>query len=102
MKRNKSSFVLDVMIFLFIVFTTFSIICVEARKHHTKKSKTHKHHKQKGEGSGHSAPGSACSPGPAPSPLPRHCPYPNRSNSFNILSFGAKGDGISDDSKVGS
>lgn len=67
---------------------------VEARKHKTKKSKPHKHHKGgKGSGRGNNTHDSH-SPCPAPAPLP------NQYASFSVLSFGAKGDGVSDDSKV--
>ncbi|KAL2547143.1 Pectin lyase-like superfamily protein [Forsythia ovata] len=52
----------------------------------------HKHNKQRNDVGN--------SPAPAPSPLPRFGVNPVQSGVFNILSFGAKGDGVSDDSKA--
>ncbi|KAL2547021.1 Pectin lyase-like superfamily protein [Forsythia ovata] len=52
----------------------------------------HKHNKQRNDVGN--------SPVPAPSPLPRFGANPVQSVVFNILSFGAKGDGVSDDSKA--
>lgn len=91
MKKNKSSSLLILLLMLVIVFVTFSTISVEARKHQTKKHKPHKHKKDKGDGS---------SPIAAPVPQPPSGSYPPQSNIFDVLSFGAKGDGVSDDSKV--
>ncbi|KAJ9169522.1 hypothetical protein P3X46_017707 [Hevea brasiliensis] len=88
MKRNKSIFHLFFIFVIMAAFTMFAII-VEARKQHSKKSKPSKHLK-----------GSANIPGPAPAPLPHRGSYPTQSSMFNILSFGAKGDGVSDDSKA--
>lgn len=77
------------------IFTTYAIISVEARKHHGKKSKPHKHLKDKSDhGNARKV------PGPAPTPLPSDGSYPASSTIFDVLSFGAKGDGISDDSQV--
>ncbi|BFG16377.1 hypothetical protein CerSpe_026510 [Prunus speciosa] len=67
---------------------------VEARKNHTKKNKPHKHHQGKGATSGNNTHNSHL-PGPAPAP-----PHPQQSTIFPVLSFGAKGDGVSDDSKA--
>ena len=81
-----------------VIFITFST--VEARKHHNSRHKPHKHLKDKGS-NGHKAPDPATNiPGPAPAPLPHYGSYPANSNIFDVLSFGAKGDGVSDDSKV--
>lgn len=85
MKRSITSSTL--LLFCLIVLVTFSITSVEARKHQTKKIKPHKH--QKGGNGTH---GSHL-PCPAPTPVPQD-------GSFSVLSFGAKGDGVSDDSKV--
>ncbi|KAL2519555.1 Pectin lyase-like superfamily protein [Abeliophyllum distichum] len=52
----------------------------------------HKHNKQRNDVGN--------PPTPAPSPLPRFGANPVQSVVFNILSFGAKGDGVSDDSKA--
>ena len=100
MKSTKHS---SVRFFLFVgvaIFITFAIISVEARKHHNNRHKPHKHLKDKG-GNGHKAPDPATNiPGPAPAPLPHYGSYPTNSNIFDVLSFGANGDGVSDDSKV--
>ncbi|CAK9166044.1 unnamed protein product [Ilex paraguariensis] len=61
---------------------------VEARKNHSQTSRAHKHQKQR-SANGRNA------PVPAPLPLPYY-----ESSIFNILSFGAKGDGVSDDSRA--
>lgn len=70
MKQNKKLSVVLGFLLILIYLTTFS---TEAKRHHSKKSTSHKHKK------------------------PRHG---NNSSNFNILNFGAKGDGVSDDSKV--
>ncbi|XP_050276598.1 polygalacturonase At1g48100 [Quercus robur] len=91
MKKYKS---LSLLLFLFFMVTLFSKISVEARNNHTRNSKTHKHQKDKsGNGNTHF-------PSPAPAPLPHRGSNPNPSSSFDLFSFGAKGDGISDDSKA--
>ncbi|XP_059448828.1 polygalacturonase ADPG2 [Corylus avellana] len=91
MKSNKNSSVLFSIFFLVII----SIISVEARKHHTRKTKSHNK-----SGNGDTTRGSNFT-APAPAPLPDHNgSYPTPSTIFNVLSFGAKGDGVSDDSKA--
>ncbi|KAG5604680.1 hypothetical protein H5410_026172 [Solanum commersonii] len=105
MKKNyrHTSFIF-LFVLLLIFATTFSIISVDARKHHhTKKSKIHhKHKKQQKNGDGNKAPNCTNSPSPAlsPSPSPSHGFYPTQSPIFNIISFGAKGDGVTDDTKA--
>ncbi|PHT68289.1 hypothetical protein T459_27776 [Capsicum annuum] len=104
MKKNyrHSSFVF-LLILLLIFSTAFSIVSVEARKHHTRKSEIqHKHRKRQKNGSGNKATNYSNSPSPAPSPTPTpsHGFYPTQSPIFDILSFGAKGDGVSDDTKA--
>ncbi|KAL0004287.1 hypothetical protein SO802_011848 [Lithocarpus litseifolius] len=74
--------------------TLFSKISVEARNNHTRNSKTRKHQKDK------SGNGNAHFPSPAPAPLPHRGSNPNTSSSFDLFAFGAKGDGVSDDSKA--
>lgn len=88
MRRNKS---ISLLLFIFVTITAFTMfsIIVEARKQHSKKTKPNKHRKD-----------SPTIPGPAPAPLPQRGSCPSQSSIFNILSFGAKGDGGSDDSKV--
>ncbi|XP_024024006.1 polygalacturonase At1g48100 [Morus notabilis] len=100
MKKNKSSTLVNniLLLILVIIFVTFSTISVEGRKHQTKKHKPHKHKKDKG-GNGNAS-DSSNSPGPAPAPIPSYGPYPSRSSIFDVMSFGAKGDGVSDDSKA--
>lgn len=98
MKRDKSSsVVLSSLVVLLILCAAFSMMSVEARKNrHAKKPRTPPH-KLKKERSNY--PGKFPAPAPAPTQLPPGC-YPSPSNVFDILSFGAKGDGVSDDSKV--
>lgn len=72
-----------------VFFDSASMVLVEARKHQIKKNKQKNTHKDK-KGNG--------SKFPAPHPCNGSCS--NQSNIFNILSFGAKCDGVSDDSKV--
>nr|GMD24656.1 polygalacturonase At1g48100 [Ipomoea batatas] len=101
MKRDKSSsVVLSSLVVLLIFCAAFSMMSVEARKsRHAKKPRTpappHKLKKGRSDYRRNF-------PAPAPSPTqlpPGNC-YPPPSNVFDILSFGAKGDGVSDDSKV--
>ncbi|XP_034698250.1 polygalacturonase At1g48100 [Vitis riparia] len=100
MKRDKNPRLVFLLVFLVLIFTTLSITSVDARKHHSKKSRSHsKHHKHR-SGNGNSAPDSENPPAPAPAPLPPYASYQPQSRIFDVLSFGAKGDGISDDSKA--
>ncbi|KAL5725064.1 galacturonan 1,4-alpha-galacturonidase [Ranunculus cassubicifolius] len=95
MKRTKNSPVF-LLLLLLIIFAALFTSSIEARKNHNKKTKGHKHQKQrKGGGSGNYAPG----PEHAPAPAPSHGSYPT-SDIFDVLSYGAKGDGIADDSKA--
>ncbi|EYU22514.1 hypothetical protein ABFS82_05G018100 [Erythranthe guttata] len=75
--KRAFSLVLLLVIWLFV----FSALSIDARKYHTKKTKMHKNKKHKNN------------PAPAPAPLPD-------SSVFSILSFGAKANGVSDDSKA--
>ncbi|KAF3431228.1 hypothetical protein FNV43_RR25958 [Rhamnella rubrinervis] len=95
MKRSRNLSLLVFVFFLVIVFVTFSVISVEARKNRIKKSKPHnKHHQKDKSGNGNTS----NSPGPAPAALPHYGSNPTQSTIFDVLSFGAKGDGVSDDS----
>ncbi|KAF7829336.1 polygalacturonase [Senna tora] len=87
MKRSTScSFLLFFMFLLiFDVFITSSVITVEARKNHMKRSRPHKQH-QKHHSNGHSQ-GS-------------QSPSASQMATFDVMSFGAKGNGVSDDSKA--
>ncbi|KAK4841277.1 hypothetical protein QYF36_002008 [Acer negundo] len=99
MKRNDRSSLVLVLVFVLIVSVTFNLMSVEARKHHHKKSNSHhKHRKDHKGGSDSSGPAL----GPAPAPLPPYGSYPPQASLtvFNVLSFGAKGDGVTDDSKA--
>ncbi|KAF5746583.1 polygalacturonase [Tripterygium wilfordii] len=86
-----------------VVFTTFSVVSVEARKHHNKnKSKPHHdNHQKKRSGNGNNNNNNNNNNAP-----PDHdsfvnpSPAPTQSTVFNVLSFGAKGDGVSDDSQA--
>ncbi len=76
-----------------VMFLALSEVHVNARKHHAKKSKLNSKCLNKDKTA------STCGSAPAPAPPPLR-PLPAHSSSFNIFSFGAKGDGISDDSTV--
>ncbi|XP_072093163.1 polygalacturonase At1g48100 isoform X2 [Arachis hypogaea] len=91
MKRNRSFCQLFLLSFLVIVITiiTFSIISVEARKNNHRQNMINKRLPKR-----HTR-GRATSPSPSPSPSP-----PLSTNTFDIMSFGAKGNGISDDSQA--
>lgn len=82
MKKKRSSSLLFFLSMLMIFYVTFSMTSVDASKTNMKK-KPHKHHKASGNshtrGSHHT---------------------PTQVNTFDIMSFGAKGNGISDDSQV--
>ncbi|XVF85024.1 hypothetical protein PTKIN_Ptkin17bG0085300 [Pterospermum kingtungense] len=94
MKRDKSLCLLAFVTIMFLLIIA-SITSVEGRKNHVKKGKSHKHKKDKNKGNS-TAPDSS----PAPAPLPGHDSYPTGSKIFDVLSFGAKGDGVSDDSEA--
>ncbi|KAF3484474.1 hypothetical protein F2Q69_00055833 [Brassica cretica] len=85
MKIIKSSPLLAMLIGFIIIAAAISTISVEGRKHHVKriKPKHRRHSKDTPTGS------------PAPAPYPS-----THDGVFDILSFGAKGDGIFDDSKA--
>lgn len=87
MKRNTSFSLLFFLSLLFLIFFTFS---VDARKTNIKK-KLHK------DGGNRHTRGKGSHP---PSPLPRYESHPTQVNTFDIMSFGAKGNGVSDDSEV--
>lgn len=98
MKRNKKSSLVFFIFTIIAAFTMFALISVEARKHnHSKKGNSNKHHnikdKSNNNNNNHK---NHPSPGPSPAPSPTE---PN-GVVFNIFSFGAKGDGVSDDSEV--
>ncbi|KAL2233639.1 UNVERIFIED_CONTAM: Polygalacturonase [Sesamum indicum] len=96
MKKAKTSSLVFLFLLWLFVLTALSTISIEARKNHGKKSKMHKskRHNQ------NSPPNRANSPASAPAPLPQFGTYPTQSRVFNILSFGAKANGVSDDSKA--
>ncbi|KAF4366157.1 hypothetical protein F8388_014875 [Cannabis sativa] len=102
MKKSKSSSLLILLLILVLIFViTFSTISVEARKHQTKKNKPHNKHKKDNKGGNNNNNNNNNSNSPCPSPVPPHQPPSSSvSNIFNVLSFGAKGDGVSDDSKA--
>ncbi|XP_004489794.1 probable polygalacturonase At1g80170 [Cicer arietinum] len=87
MKRNTSFSLLFFLSLLFLIFFTFS---VDARKTNIKK-KLHK------DGGNRHTRGKGSHP---PSPLPRYESHPTQVNTFDIMSFGAKGNGVSDDSEA--
>ncbi|VVB04152.1 unnamed protein product [Arabis nemorensis] len=85
MKTIKCSPLLAMLLGFIIVAVAISTISVEGRNHHVKniKPKHHRHSKNIPTGS------------PAPAP------YPSTDEAiFDIRSFGAKGDGVSDDSEA--
>ncbi|XP_022944898.1 polygalacturonase At1g48100 isoform X3 [Cucurbita moschata] len=84
---NKGSKILT--LFLVSLLVSSSVVPLEARKHHHNKKSKHQKQRGGGKGSGSS---------PAPAPLPDY--NQTQSTIFNILSFGAKGNGVFDDSKA--
>jgi len=92
MKRNRSFSLLFFLSLLVIIFVTFSTVSVEARKKNLHKRNNHKDgHSGNGHGRG------SHSPRPTPTPPPY---YGSQGSMFDVLSFGAKGNGVSDDSEV--
>ncbi|EFH51585.1 hypothetical protein ARALYDRAFT_484425 [Arabidopsis lyrata subsp. lyrata] len=85
MKTVKSLPLLAMLLGVIIVAAAISTISVEGRKHHVKKIKPkHRRHSKN-----------------TPTGSPAPAPYPSTHEGvFNIISFGAKGDGVSDDSKA--
>lgn len=85
MKTVKSLPLLAMLLGVIIVAAAISTISVEGRKHQVKKIKPkHRRHSKN-----------------TPTGSPAPAPYPSTHEGvFNIISFGAKGDGVSDDSKV--
>lgn len=77
MKITNTFSLVFISLLLLSIFTAFSTI--EARKHHSKMHKIKKKHKHANQ---------------------NNPPLPNPSPVYNIFSFGAKADGVSDDSKV--
>ncbi|PIA24808.1 hypothetical protein AQUCO_24200002v1 [Aquilegia coerulea] len=98
MKNTKKPSLLFILLVV-MIFVAFLTMSIEGRKNHHKKSRAHKH-KKRGGGNGNNAPGPEHSPSTAPAPAPSHGYYPISSSVFNVLSFGAKGDGVVDDSKA--
>ncbi|XVE92376.1 hypothetical protein REPUB_Repub01dG0092100 [Reevesia pubescens] len=96
MKKDRSLRLLPFMAIMILVFIASSITSVEGRKHSVKKGKPHKNKKDKNNKGNDTAPGSS----PSPAPLPGYGSYSSGSKIFDVLSFGAKGDGVSDDSKA--
>ncbi|XP_065876380.1 polygalacturonase At1g48100 [Euphorbia lathyris] len=89
MQRNKKTSLVFLIFVIIATFTMFAIISVEARKHHhNNKNKNNSNIKDK-RNNNHSNP-----------PIPSPAPAPSQSSTFDILSFGAKADGVSDDSKA--
>jgi len=85
MKTVKSLPILAMLLGVIIVAAAISTVSVEGRKHHVKKIKPkHRRHSKN-----------------TPTGSPAPAPYPSTNEGvFNIFSYGAKGDGVSDDSKV--
>ncbi|KAK3041825.1 hypothetical protein RJ639_000341, partial [Escallonia herrerae] len=96
--KNMKSPALFLLFFWVTSFFTFSATSLDASSNHCKKSRAHWHHHRQRNSNENSAPCNPNIPSPAPAPLPLNGSHPSRSNIFNVLSFGAKGDGLSDDS----
>ncbi|KAK6922257.1 Glycoside hydrolase, family 28 [Dillenia turbinata] len=93
---GKTCSLLVVLTLCVVVVIAFSFTSVEARRSsHMKKTKPQKHHKHRSP-----PPDFESSPSHQTPPLPPYGPFPTQSSIFNVLSFGAKGDGISDDSEA--
>ncbi|ERN02697.1 hypothetical protein AMTR_s00085p00112760 [Amborella trichopoda] len=84
---KKCPFPLVFFVLIGFLILGSSPLLVEAR------SKAHKHHKKRGSESKKDSPVSL------PTPPPYYGSYQPTRTIFDILSFGAKGDGVSDDSK---
>ncbi|KAG8493066.1 hypothetical protein CXB51_010370 [Gossypium anomalum] len=97
MKLHRS---LCLVALMFLVIIISSITSVEGRKRHhhkNKKDKKKNNSDNKNNGDNCTVPGS--SPAPPPT-IPGNASYPTGSKTFDVLSFGAKGNGVSDDSKA--
>ncbi|XP_042496379.1 polygalacturonase At1g48100 isoform X2 [Macadamia integrifolia] len=95
MKKVKNLSLLFILLLLIVILIEYSASSVEARKDNKK------HQKQKKRpGNNQTAAGPVHSPVPLPASSPYYGPYPTHTNIYDILSFGAKGDGVSDDSKA--
>ncbi|KAK2977477.1 hypothetical protein RJ640_016105, partial [Escallonia rubra] len=96
--KNMKSPALILLFLSVSFFFSFSVTSLDARANHCKKSRSHWHHHRQRNSNGNIAPCGPNIPSPAPAPIPLHGSHPSQSNIFNVLSFGAKGDGFSDDS----
>ncbi|XP_058088317.1 polygalacturonase At1g48100 [Magnolia sinica] len=101
MKKTKKFSVLFVLFLSVVLSIAYLSVSVDARKSYEKRSRVHRHHKQRGRGKNNKK-----GPDPdhfnssAPAPAPYDGSYEPHSNIFDVLLFGAKGDGVSDDSKA--
>nr|DAD34514.1 TPA_asm: hypothetical protein HUJ06_005154 [Nelumbo nucifera] len=100
MKKSKNISLLFLFVCLIMILLAFSTISVDAKKNHKRKSKAHRNQKQRGSENGDNSPGPVHSPSREPDPAPSSGSYRTHSSIFDVLSFGAKGDGVSDDSKA--
>ena len=97
MKKSKSFPILLVLVLLIVMYVSV----VNARKSYERKNRAQSHHQQKGRSKGRKhAPDPDHFSSSAPAPAPSYGSYEPHKPIFDILSFGAKGDGVSDDSKV--
>ncbi|KAL3819253.1 hypothetical protein ACJIZ3_005158 [Penstemon smallii] len=98
MKKANNSSILFILVLWLLMVTTFFTLLVEAKKNHNTKTKMHKNKKHKNVDHRNNPPNDANSPVPIPDK--GTSTYPTKSSVFNILTFGAKGNGVSDDSKA--
>ncbi|KAL9226349.1 hypothetical protein vseg_002173 [Gypsophila vaccaria] len=98
MECCKCYSMLQLVLMLTVFHVTFCVISVESRKNNGM-SHTNKHHNKQRHGRAKS--GHSCQSSPAlPPPSYASSTPPPISSTFNVLSFGAKGDGVTDDSKA--
>ncbi|XP_077242721.1 pectin lyase-like superfamily protein isoform X2 [Tasmannia lanceolata] len=102
MKKKKNISILLVLVLSIVISIAHLSISVDARKSQGKSSRAHKHQNQRGGNNNKKIP-------PAPDHFPSYIPapapyndgsYEPHSSIFDVLSFGAKGDGVTDDSKA--
>ncbi|RWR94048.1 polygalacturonase [Cinnamomum micranthum f. kanehirae] len=97
MKKSKSFPIILVLVLLIVM----CLSVVSARKSYERKNRAQSHPQQKGRSKSRKyAPDPDHFSSSAPAPAPSYGSYEPHKPIFDILSFGAKGDGVSDDSKA--
>ncbi|MQL72596.1 hypothetical protein Taro_004913 [Colocasia esculenta] len=89
---------LTVLVLALVMANAF--VAASPRHSHDVKSRGYKYQRQKGVGRKVKGNGHSTSAPPPPPPPPQSDDYDPHSRTFDITSFGAKGDGVTDDSKA--